>query len=286
MSDSLIVAVETGLLGAAPALALVGIGGRRFVAPALALGVGVVFVVFKGWPELPHRLWVGNNDGMAWLGWALVVAGLIGWLQDLRWLPHGFFALLGFLTCCALPVFVSARLHALFADVSPRWTGWTVGGHLGPAIALLIAAWVLMVRASERRQGLLLPIVWTLCLTADSLALLHSGSALQGQLAGGLAAALGMATATAIWRRPFALGDGAVLVLAAGHIGLVFAGHHLGELERWPALALALAPATVWLGGARELARWPRLGGLVAAVVALAASGYAVWATWRAGGGY
>lgn len=286
MADSVIVAVETGLLGAAPALALVGVGGRRFVAPALVLGLGAVFVVFKGWPPLPHELWSGNNDGLMWLCWALVVAALIGWLQDLRWLPPGVFALGGFLIGCALPLFVSARLHALFAAATPRWTGWAVAGHLGVAIAMQVAVWVAMARASERRQGILLPILWTVCLVAASLALLHSGSALLGQLAGGFAAALGMATATAIWRRPLALGEGAVLTLAAGHIGLVFAGHHLGELERLPALALALAPATVWLGGARELARWPRVGAAVAVVSAGATSGYAVWATWGSGGGY
>ena len=232
------------LKGALPpivaALLLVSLAGVRLLPLAMALGLYVAHVLLKAWPPLPHELW-GNPNGTEWLLWGVIAAGLVSLLEHTRVLPQK--------VAPAVAVLVAAA--TVWLELSKLATRWTanevllqVGGG-GVAVALM----ALVARASIVRApvGIASAVVWSTILSLDSLLLTLASSAFLGQLCGAVAAAVGAAAGTVLWRRPFALSPADGTWLGVAHGGFVLAGAHLADLG-WPAAGVAmLAPCSLLL---------------------------------------
>jgi hypothetical protein len=245
MLDTLLVILKGLLPAVAASLLLVGVFGQRCIGLAMGVGVFTAYALLKQFPPLPHELWSGNNDAMQWLVWSGAVAGLLA-LAGSEGLPPAWLGLPAGVLLLAAQVWL--MLLNRTQGMTPTESALT---HAVP-IVVCAATWILMRRAAGRRQDVWSAVVWTVCLAADSLLLLLSRSALQGQLAGAAAAALGTAAATALWRRPFAVGRPATFVLASLHGGLLLAGNQLAELPAVPALLAAAAPAALAFAPERQ----------------------------------
>jgi hypothetical protein len=254
----------------AVALLLVGVFGARLAALALGIGTFVAFgLVKRDWPEWPWLLWSGNNDGMQWLAWCILSAGVLGAVQDLRWLGKKVPVALDVAGVIAVPLLMTMRMRS-------RWSFEESLVHLVIGWTLLGGLWFVLRGTAQKRPGWAIPAVWTACLIGDSIVLLESGSAFQGQLAGAAAAALGAAVFTATWRKPFALGPGAAMAVAVAHFGLLYAGYHFSELPRWPALLAFAAPLPLGFATWRYFDDEPKFGVLVGVVAAAVMLGIAV----------
>jgi hypothetical protein len=90
-------------------------------------------------------------------------------------------------------------------------------------------------------------VVWSTILSLDSVLLTLASSAFLGQLCGAVAAAVGAAAGTVLWRKPFALTAADGTWIGVAHGGFVLAGKHLADLG-WPAAAVAmLSPCALLL---------------------------------------
>lgn len=276
MDEILKVALRGVLPGIGAALLLVGLGGRRFTALALAVGMLVAMGLLKEWPQWPWVMFPGGN-GLHWLVWALVVAGIVGLLLDIDW-PVRITTPLALAALAVLPWFTVTQLRA-------RWSATDTALHVGIGAAALVALWLSLRPVVARPKGLLAEVAWTTTLAVDSWILLRSGSAYPGQLASALAAALGTVAALGWWRSSFRVGPGAALGVAAGHGGILLAGVELGELDLGPAFAALAAPAGLWLAVAGPLQGRPRLASVAAVAVTGGLLALAIATTWNAGGG-
>ena len=215
-------AILYGVLpGIAGGLLLVGLLGRRWLGLAISLGVVVAFCLLRQTlPEWPHDLYSGRNDAMEWLIWCLLLAGAMSIVGGRKLLPLRI----------ALPpvaVLLCLQVWLMLRRASRRWESGEVLLHHGLAMVAFVGLWLLLRRTAVQRRGLALGIAWTACLSIDAFVLLEGRSALQGQLAGGAAAALGAAVGTALWRRPFSIDASAPLPLLVAHGGLLLAGYHI-----------------------------------------------------------
>lgn len=232
------------LKGALPpivaALLLVSLAGVRLLPLAMAIGLYVAHGLLKGWPSLPHELWT-NPNGTEWLLWGVVAAGLVALLEHTRLLPQK--------AAPATAVFVAAATVWLeLGKLAMRWTSNEVLLHVGGG-GLAVALVTLVARASIARApaGIASAVVWSTILSLDSLLLTLASSAFLGQLCGAVAAAVGAAAGTVLWRRPFALTAADGTWIGVAHGGFVLAGMHLADLG-WPAAAVAmLSPCALLL---------------------------------------
>ncbi|HLQ37404.1 MAG TPA: hypothetical protein VK348_06370 [Planctomycetota bacterium] len=253
----------------AAALLLVGTLGRRWTALAFGLGTFVAYVLLKDgslWDGGPGPLLrPADFDGTQWLSWSIVLAAVLATLQELRLLPAR-------VAAAAALLLLLATAYCMLLRLRPQWTTGASVLQIAASTGLLVLCWAGMRSLAARRQDLLLPVLWTCCLSADAVLLTFgNNSALLGQLAGAGAAALGAATGTALWRRPFVLGTPPVLPLALAHGGLLLAGHHFANPSPVAALAALLAPLGPWLAelpGAGQ-PRWRLLAGLASTAVLL-----------------
>ena len=232
------------LKGALPpivaALLLVSLAGVRLLPLAMALGLFVAHGLLQAWPALPHELW-GNPNGREWLLWGVIAAGLVSLLEHTRLLPQK-------VAPVAAVLVAAATVWLELSKLATRWTSTEVllqvGGG-GVAVALM----ALVARASIARApaGISSAVVWSTILSLDSLLLTLASSAFLGQLCGAVAAAVGAAAGTVLWRKPFALTAADGTWIGVAHGGFVLAGLHLADLG-WPAAAVAmLSPCALLL---------------------------------------
>ena len=223
-------------LGAA--LLLVSLAGARLLPLAMAIGLYVAFGLLKAWPELPHVLWWAP-DGRQWLLWGVIAAGLFGLLEHFRVLPTKLAAVLGVATA-AMAVWLMLSKQAARWPVSEVWL------HVGGG-GLIVAMLVLVCRRSIAigPAGIGPAVVFSTLLSADSVLLTIGNSGLLAQMCGAVAAVLGTAAGTALWKKPFAMGAGDGTWIGIAHGLFVLSGVHLASLS-WPVVSCALlAPLTL-----------------------------------------
>ena len=255
------------------ALLLVSFGGARLLSIAAAAGVFVAYALLKAWPAWPHELWAAPN-GTEWLLWALVAAALVAVLEYSRRVRGRSAAGLAVAVACVSTWLVLRKVAAQWS-LSEAW--WYVGSG-----ALIVAVSALGHRAVLRSApaGVGPAILFTVVLSVDAMVVTLGRSALLGQLCGAVAAALGAAVGTTLWRRPFALevADGTWLGIA--HALFVLAAVHTAYLG-WPAAVCALAAPLlllalhfvssssrphVWMSAGSGLVAVPLVGALVLAL--------------------
>jgi hypothetical protein len=150
-----------------------------------------------------------------------------------------------------------------------QWT--TTGTRLMWLVPLAVAGTVLIFangQLASRRRGVLLPLMWWLCATGLSLTIVQAGSAKLGELAAVLAAGLGGAWFTAIWRRDLRLGFGGGLTAMTVYTSILLAAYFYTELTGIAAVLLAIAPAAAWgLQWAGEAATRKRRATVIGLVV-------------------
>jgi hypothetical protein len=253
------------------ALLCVGLGGVRWLPLAVGAGLAVAFGLLKEWPLLPHQLWA-EPDGRQWLLWGVIAAAAIAQLEHLG-------ALRGRAAAACGVVAAAVAVWLLLLKQAARWAATDVLLHVGLgglAVALLVLASRTII---GRGPANLVPAsVFTLLLSFDAVLLTVARSGLLAQLCGAVAAALGAAIGTALWRRPFALrvADGTWLGVAHGLF--VLSGMHLAELP-WPAAWCALAAPLPLLVLQRRLAGRPAAWAAGALPLVLAPCALAFWLT-------
>lgn len=265
MGDFLIAVAK----GVVPALLAAWLGVRMFgvraVAVVTAVGVFVGYGLLKRWPALPHELW-SSPDATQWWLWAVVAAAVCSVLERARVLR----GVLGEVVVLGLGCGMAWLMLQRLAAASPVAT-------LAAPLAALTALVLGVRHAAPTERGWSLLVLWTACAVGAAGVLTLGGSALQGQLAGAYAAALGGSAVALVRRRPVALtaADGGAFALAHG--GLLIAGAYLSELQVAPALCVGLAPlAGLGLRASGRTAVavvWLVALAAIAAGVALAAAG-------------
>ncbi len=262
------------LKGALPpiglALLLVSLGGVRLLPLAVVGGLFVAYGLLKAWPALPHELWSSPN-GTEWLLWSVAAAGLATAFERVG-LWRGRIAAGVAVALAAVSVWLV--LQKVAAAWSPVDVWLHVGGG-GLLLALLaVGHRVVLARAPA---GWFPAALFSVLLSVDAAVLTLGKSALLGQLCGAVAAALGAAAGTTLWKRPFALtaADGTWLGIAHGLF--VLAGVHLASLP-WPAAGCALvAPLVLLLLRDGVGATRPKTWALVASLLVLVPLAGAVW---------
>lgn len=232
--------LELMLKGAAPpiaaALLLVSLGGARLLPLAIAIGSFVACVLLqRDWPELPHRLW-RDPDMTGWLAWGLLAICAVALLEHLR-------VLRGRVALGAAMVVACAVVWLTLAKVASRWDLSDQLLLLGGALVFTVASVWAVRRGVERAPAGLLPaIAMTLLLSLDAAVVTLGRSAFAGQMCGAVAAAIGAAAATTIWRRGFALraADGALV--GAVHAVFVLIARHVAYLPWSATISAAVAP--------------------------------------------
>ncbi|MBL9076700.1 MAG: hypothetical protein JNL08_04300 [Planctomycetes bacterium] len=223
------------------ALLLVGVGAARWLPLAMALGVAIAFSLLRNeLPLLPHQLW-SAPDGRHWLLWGLVAVALVAQLEHLRVL-RGRFALGAGLAVAA------AAVWFLLSKRAARWEPFELLTFVGSgaAVAALLVA-VCRRIVARAPTNVTTAVLFTVVLSFDAVLLTVGRSGLFAQLCGAVAAALGAAAGTTLWRRTFGISLPDGTWLGAAHALLLLAGVHLGELSWGAFWFAALAPLPVLL---------------------------------------
>ncbi len=268
--------VQWLLFGALPAVAavllLVGVGGPRWLALALALAVCVPLALEDGVPPWPWQLDLVHGPPRPALWWLLLLAGAFGAAFDLRALPAAIAVPAEVVLCAALPWLLSSPLRAGWsfeAAVLLLGLGWSV-------VALL---WWGVRRAAEARPGVWVPLAMTGALAVDAWLLRAAGDGPDWRPAGVAAVALAFACLTASWRGAFVCGSGAVLLMTLAHTGLLLCGRSEAGLRAASFVLAWCAPlplATValpWFAGRRGA------GAAVGVAGAALLGALAIWAS-------
>ncbi len=255
------------LFGVLPALAavvaFVGVGGPRLLALALAVAICVPMAMQAGLPAWPWLLGLHHGDPVAWLWWCLALAGVVGAMRDLGWLPRWFLVPCELLLVAFLPWLMSAQLRA-------GWSfEWCVP-MLGAGWVFVAALWWVLRQSAKVQPGMTVPLVGAIALATDALVLRAQGGELAWELAGVGAVALGGSVATTIWRRPFVCGVGGTLCIALAHTGVLWCARSERQLLQAPLLLAMVAPLALWLALTKVFAEG-RATGMVVGVCATAA---------------
>jgi len=208
------------------------IGGRQW-AGAVALGLAFIpaFLAVERWPGVPPLVtW-------HWIAWLVPVAAAAGIADTLvRWPTP--LRLLGAATLAA----VCGRL--LVGDwVDHAWAWRAVTAAVIAVVAVSVNA------AGERRPGPGVPLSLCVAALGASVVLIGSANARLAQLAGALAACLGVVVALNWWRPTVSLSRGGVAVVAVLLPGLVLSGYFARgteEIRPWVYVLAAVAPAFIW----------------------------------------
>ena len=211
-------------------------GRRSAWGPPVSLGLGYAagHVGIHGWP--PLALQVSIKQGLFYVALLATILGLVEVSRGrASLLTRAIFSL-------AAPLYLLdfMRAHAWSElSVSLAW-------NAGLAVALFLG-WTGVDGLARRRAGPSLPAAWGLALAFFGGALQLSGSLTLAQLAGALAAPLGVATLLAFARPGEKLGSGGAGCVALLYAGLLWAGFFASNLEAASAGLLALAPLMPWL---------------------------------------
>ncbi len=239
------VAAAAGVLG----VAVVWDRGRRACgdgAAALALATSLLagLVALDAWPRLPPAS--GTQAAVVAVVAASLVAAADGWR---RW-PRGVWAVVVVLLAALGSVLVLMR-------VLSHWTVPRLSGYVAAGVVLTGAA-ALAWRAAARRAPVLVA-THVAAVAAGSGAVLSSGSALLGQLAGALAAGAAVVALASLWLPAARPRRGATVVAALAVALLAVCGVAFADVEiaavAWlgvaPLAALAVrplrAPVVRWL---------------------------------------
>lgn len=250
------------LRGALPPIAatllLVGTRGARLLGLAMSVGVFVAFWLLKELPAWPHELWA-KPDGRQWLVWALVAVGVVATFE-------GFGALRGKVATAFAAVLAAFAMFVVLQKLAQRWSNVDVLLHVGGGGLLAVLATLAGRRALANAPQTTMPaVLLSGLLSADAALLTVAHTGLLAQLCGAVAAAVGAAAGTALWRRPFSLAvaDGGWIALA--HVLFVGAGMCLADLPPLAAGAAALAPFGLLLlqPHAAQSPRWWALGAVL-----------------------
>ncbi len=205
-------------------------GGLWAGAVALALAFVPAFLAVDPWPGLPpHVTW-------HWIAWLVPVAAVAGIADALvRW-P----TVLRLLGAATLAAVCGRLLVGDWVDHAWAWRGVTT------AIIAVVA--VSVNAAAERRSGPGVPLSLCVAAVGASVVLIGSGSAKLAQLAGAVAACLGVAVALTWWRPAVSLRRGGVAVVAVLLPGLLLSGYFssYSEIPKWVYVLAAVAPAFTW----------------------------------------
>ncbi len=234
-----------------------------------ALALGAAFLVAKGGldstPPLPF-----GADAVGVLGmifWCVVAAIA---LAPLRTAPviarfgNGFYVAL-----------FSILPYHLIRDSSKPASAFDASGFA--TVILVYALWSSLERLARRRAGPSLPLaLWAAC-AGTAVLLLENRSALQAQLAGSLAAALGAAIVVAFLVRGAHLPTGAIAILALV-VSALLRQASLYDLPTECWVLVAVAFAAPWIGEIPALRRRsPLLAGTAAFLGALIPTAIAAW---------
>ena len=268
-----IVVLKGALPPIAAALLLVSLAGARLLPLAMAIGLFVAFGLLKReWPALPHELWAAPN-GTQWLLWGIAAAAVASSLEHLRLLTKRLATGVGVLVA-------AAAVWLLLLKLAQRWDANTVLLHVGGggfAVALTVLACRRALANAPATIGS--AVVFSTMLSLDAGLLTLATSALLGQLCGAVAAAVGAAAGTVVWRRGFAMTAADGTWLGVAHGLFVLAGAHLADLP-WSAAGCAMAAPLplLLLGGAKaHPARWTVLATVLTSLP-LAAAGWLTYA--------
>lgn len=259
-----------GVLPAVAAMLLgVGVGGPRWLAPALAVAICVPFGMAAGWPDWPWLLDGKHGAPRPWLWWLLACCGLVGGLRDLNALPKQVAVPLEVLIAVFVPWLLSGELRRGW---SFEWTvlfltaGWLV----------TLATWWLLRRAAKAQPGLGVPLAMTIAFCADAWLLRERTGGVEWQIAGVAAVALGFAVVASLWRRPFVCGPGGALCCSIAHVGLLWCARGERELVQAPFLLALVAPLGMWFVGSRAFADAPKMGMLAGVAATALLAGIAI----------
>jgi hypothetical protein len=217
-------------------LLLVSLAGARLLPLAMAIGLYVSYgLLLKAWPPTPVALWHDQN-GAAWTMWSMVAMAALALLERNRLLPLRIAPSLSVLLAGLV-------IWLVLGKVAARWSAGEVALLVGGG-GVIVALTMLVVRLTlQRRAASVLPAVLMVVVLSIDAGLVTLGkSALLGQLCGAVAAALGAAVATNLWRRGFALQAADGVWLGGAHALFVLAGVHLAYLEWAPAGCALAAP--------------------------------------------
>jgi hypothetical protein len=253
-----VVVLKGALPPIAAALLLVGTKGTRLLGLAMAVGVFVAFWLLKELPAWPHELWA-RPDGRQWLVWALVAAGVVATFE-------GFGALRGKVATVFASALAAFAVFVVLQKLAQRWSNADVFLHVGGGGLLAVLATLVGRRALANAPQTTMPaVVLSGLLSADAVLLTVEHSGLLAQLCGAVAAAVGAAAGTSLWRQPFSLAvaDGGWIALA--HVLFVGVGMHLADLPPLAAGTAALAPFGLLLlqPHAAQSPRWWAVGAVL-----------------------
>ncbi|PCJ61001.1 MAG: hypothetical protein COA73_07855 [Candidatus Hydrogenedentota bacterium] len=239
---------------------------------ALALGTGIIagYIALLGVPPLKP------SQAVDWLPYMSAVAVIGGVGQP--WWGRKWFTFIPVLFLLAAIV-LSIQLQN---KIRYSWDGIEIAIWIGGlAGAVSLVGWNLE-RVADRRTGVSMPLaMWTWC-AMGSVLLVLSGSALLGQIMGGLAAVFGAAVVLAWWNKGFTLTQGAMSVLALLYGSLLAQGYFYAETPMVSAVLAAGAPLVLWYGERRKVfysapfkaALWRMLYIAVPMGIALLVAGY------------
>jgi hypothetical protein len=137
----------------------------------------------------------------------------------------------------------------------------------GAVGVLILFCWYAIGRLADRTSTAWLgPPLLAVC-SGSAVVLALSGSLVLGQLAGGLAAVLGVVWLGSLRDKGMHLGRCGVPILATVLSALILFGHTYASLPAVSAILLALSPAAAWVG---RIGRVRRLPGWASALIAMA----------------
>lgn len=213
--------------------------------PPLALGLGFLagFLATHGMPRFAGA---SLRDELAWS--AVALALLCAARATRGGLP------------LVVQALASALLPWLLLDFQrERYWGRMEGVLWSTGLALLVfLSWTLLAAHEERRARPTSVVGWTAATALAAGAYGLSGSVQIAQLAGALAASLGVCAALALWRRAPGLGRAGSGPFVVLYLGLTWCARFISELSLPGFVLLSLAPLAVLLSGALPRTR-PRL---------------------------
>jgi hypothetical protein len=206
------------------------------IGTVLAIGGGYLagHLALRGWPPFPPA------ESTQWLVFLVLLVTFLGAVDVTSRVPDWVRWAVRAAVSLAVPCLLLQPLvdHAWSPAVAMQWISLT-------ALAIF-ASWSFLDWLASRTHGATLPLVLLIVSVGTSLVLLFSGSASLGQLAGVLAATMGVSLLLAFLRPGFSLGHGAVPVAMVLLAGLWINGKFYAEVPTASAAMLILAPAAIW----------------------------------------
>ncbi len=266
------------ILAGALWLAALRIGRGRDVGPgawggalAIAVAYGCTQYFLLGWPPFPPR------RAIEALFFVAIGAAAFGLLEGALRNRRGLLVLLR-------AVVIALALAAQFrVPMQNSWSGMETALWIGGAGLWTLLVWTALDRLAQARPGISMPLVLWLITSFGAGALVMGGVASAGQLAGGIAGALGAAAVLSLVLRGFRLAHGAVGVWTLLVGGLLLQGHHFAEVPLPVVLVFGLVPLAAWIGelpGVVRRAAWQ--GVVVRLIITALPLALAILIAWRA----